>query len=218
MQAQAGGHTIRPPAEHHQNNSANRVRSQNIGPAPGIRPAWTGIACQMTQDVATRAPIPSLSEDRDSRKAERMSINAYKNTIRQSESPRQIERRILSRLTGAIEAHSAYDTADSPNARLGILSGGLRDALAENQTFWNELKYDLAMPENQLSPDLRAGLLSLALWVDRQTTAIMGGKTGVMALVDINRSIVAGLAASPAAPVPATAEPRPVAHVLHQGG
>ncbi len=149
-----------------------------------------------------------------------MSINAYKNTIRQSESPRQIERRILSRLTGALEAHAAYDTADSPNARLGILSNGLRDALAENQTFWNELKYDLAMPENQLSPDLRAGLLSLALWVDRQTSAIMGGKTGVMALVDINRSIVAGLSASPAAPAAAaaTAEPRPAAQILHQGG
>lgn len=34
MQAQAGGHTIKPPAEHHQYNSANRVSSQNIGPTP----------------------------------------------------------------------------------------------------------------------------------------------------------------------------------------
>ncbi len=57
MQAPAGGHTFRPPAEHHQYNSANRVSSQNIGLAPGIRPAWAGIACQMAQDVTTRAPI-----------------------------------------------------------------------------------------------------------------------------------------------------------------
>lgn len=147
-----------------------------------------------------------------------MSINAYKNTIRQSESPRQIERRILSRLTGALEAYSAYDAVTHPLERMEILSNGLRDALAENQRFWNVLKIDLAMPENQLSPDLRAGLLSLALWVDRQTSAILGGKTGVMALVDINRSIVAGLSASPAAPVAATAEPLPAAQVLHQGG
>ena len=125
-----------------------------------------------------------------------MSINAYKSTIRQVESPRQIERRILSRLTGALEAHAAYDGLDSAVARLGLLSGGLRHALAENQTFWSELKHDLALPENRLSPDLRAGLVSLALWVDRQTAAILGGAPGVMALVDVNRAIITGLAAN----------------------
>lgn len=145
-----------------------------------------------------------------------MSINAYKTTIRHSESPRQIERRILSRLTGALELHRAYDTTGTSLARLDILSAGLRQALAENQAFWAELKHDLALPENALSPDLRAGLLSLALWVDRQTAAILGGRPGVMALVDVNRAIITGLAATPAANP--SAETARSMQVMHQGG
>ncbi|MGY6704323.1 flagellar biosynthesis regulator FlaF [Roseinatronobacter sp.] len=146
-----------------------------------------------------------------------MSIAAYKSTIRQSESPRQIERRILSRLTGALEAHVGYDTA-APFERVQILSNGLRDTLSENQTFWNELKYDLAQPANGLSPELRAGLLSIALWVHRQTSAVMGGQSGVRALADINRNIITGLSAPK--PVTSNAEPdaaRP-RQAVQQGG
>lgn len=131
-----------------------------------------------------------------------MSIAAYKSTIRQSESPRQIERRILSRLTGQLEAHAAFDTATKME-RLSILSSGLRDALAENQKLWGELKHDLALPTNELSPQLRAGLISIALWIDRQTQAVMGGQAGVRALADINRTIIAGLSATPASHSPA---------------
>ncbi len=135
-----------------------------------------------------------------------MSIAAYKSNIRHTESPRQIERRILSRLTGALEAHAAFDTAPSKAIRLNILSSGLRETLAENQKFWNELKHDLAFPGNALPPDLRAGLISIALWVDRQTNAVMGGEPGVAALADINRTIITGLSATPAAPTPVAAE------------
>lgn len=138
-----------------------------------------------------------------------MSITAYRSTIRQSESPRQIERRIFSRLTGALEAHAAYDSATTTRERLDILSGGLRNALAENQTFWNALKLDLAQPENELSPELRAGLVSIAFWVDRKTSAVLSGQAGVRALADINRTIITGLSAAPAptlADAPASAQ------------
>ncbi len=124
-----------------------------------------------------------------------MSIAAYKSTIRTSESPRQIERRILSRLTGQLEARANdYDGAAGQHERIEILSSGLRNDLTENQRFWGELKHDLSQAENALPAELRAGLLSLALWVDRQTASILGGAAGVSALVQINRSIVAGLA------------------------
>ncbi len=123
-----------------------------------------------------------------------MSIAAYKSTIRTSESPRQIERRILSRLTGQLEARANdYDGAAGQHERIEILSSGLRNDLTENQRFWGELKHDLSQAENALPAELRAGLLSLALWVDRQTASILGGAAGVSALVQINRSIVAGL-------------------------
>ena len=124
-----------------------------------------------------------------------MSIAAYKTTIRESETPRQIERRILSRVTGQLAARAeAYDRAESKLDRGAILADGLRDDLATNQKFWHELQFDLAQPGNGLPAELRAGLISLALFVDRQTSAVMGGNAGVGALVEINRSIVAGLA------------------------
>ncbi|MCP1169237.1 flagellar biosynthesis regulator FlaF [Limimaricola litoreus] len=124
-----------------------------------------------------------------------MSIAAYKTTIRESESPRQIERRILSRVTGQMAVRAeAYDRAESKLDRGAILADGLRDDLAINQKFWIELQFDLAQPGNGLPAELRGGLISLALWVERQTNAVMGGDAGVGALVEVNRSIVAGLA------------------------
>lgn len=147
-----------------------------------------------------------------------MSIAAYKNTIRHSESPRQIERRILSRLTGELEAFGAYDSATSSLERLNILANGLRTALSENQTFWAALKRDLALPTNALPTELRAGLLSIAIWVDQKTKTVLGGQPGVMALVEINRTIVAGLAATPATDQPtATAVPVSVTQPAFQG-
>lgn len=146
-----------------------------------------------------------------------MSIAAYKATIRQSETPRQIERRILSRLTGALEAHGAFDKAEETAERLAILSAGLREALAENQKFWSALRLDLAHPSNELSPELRAGLVSITFWVERRTNEVLGGKPGVLALAGINRTIINGLSGTPVTATPAPVQAaRPVA-ALQQG-
>ncbi|SFT08824.1 flagellar protein FlaF [Sulfitobacter marinus] len=123
-----------------------------------------------------------------------MSLAAYKKTIRESETPRQIERRILSRVTHDLaEKGKAFDASDSPADRLAILSEGLRDSLYENQRFWSTLRHDLAEPENTMPAALKASLISLALWVDRQTSGLMAGQGSVAGLVEINTNIVAGL-------------------------
>lgn len=124
-----------------------------------------------------------------------MSLAAYKKTIRESDTPRQIERRILSRVTHDLaEKGKGFDESDSPADRLAILSGGLRDSLYENQRFWAALRHDLAEPENVMPSALKASLISLALWVDRQTSSLMAGEGNVAGLVEINTNIVAGLA------------------------
>lgn len=124
-----------------------------------------------------------------------MSIAAYKTTIRESETPRQIERRVLSRVTSRLaEQAQSFDRAEDLLTRGTLLGSGLKDDLALNQKVWTELKFDLAQPGNALPAELRAGLISLAIWVDRQTAAVMGGQPGIGALIDINRSIIAGLA------------------------
>lgn len=123
-----------------------------------------------------------------------MSINAYRRTLRENESPRQIERRLLSSVTGRMESVAQeYDRAEGTQARLTILSQGLRAALQENQKIWSALKYDLAEPGNALPQELRAGLLSLAIWVERTTAEVLGGKPGVSAMAEINNNIITAL-------------------------
>ncbi len=124
-----------------------------------------------------------------------MSLAAYKRTIEETESPRQIERRLLSRITGVLERHRAdFDATNDPRERLGLLAGELRDGLWKNQEMWLSLKSDLAEPDNVLPPELRAGLISLALWVERHTAGILRGSGNLDVLIVVNRSIIAGLA------------------------
>ncbi|MEM9972742.1 MAG: flagellar biosynthesis regulator FlaF [Pseudomonadota bacterium] len=127
-----------------------------------------------------------------------MSLAAYKRNIREVEAPRDIERRVLSRITSEIERIAEeFDRAETRLARLNILANGLAIALAENQQFWMALKHDLADEGNQLPPDLRASLISIALWVERQTNAIMSGEAKVAPLASINRSVTDGLRGVP---------------------
>ncbi len=137
--------------------------------------------------------------------AEAMSVAAYKTNIRETENPREIERRILLRITGEMDRYATpFDAAESQAERIDILSDGLRTTLAENIQFWSALRFDLADPDNRLPEELRAALISLALWVERQSSAVIGGDQGLAALVSTNRTIAAGLAGQ--APGPRTEE------------
>ncbi|HIF78755.1 MAG TPA: flagellar biosynthesis regulator FlaF [Sulfitobacter sp.] len=124
-----------------------------------------------------------------------MGLAAYKRTIRESETPRQIERRILSRVTHDLaEKGQGFDATDDKSERLNILASGLRDAIYENQRFWSALRHDLSEPENKMPNALKASLISIALWVDRHSTALMAGEGRLAGLVEINGNIAAGLA------------------------
>ena len=130
-----------------------------------------------------------------------MSIAAYKRTIRESESPRQIERRVFLRITHALaQASATYDKAANREERADILAKDLRHPLAENQKLWSTIKHDLMLPDNGIPPQLKAGLISLALFVERQTATIVGGNGTVGVLVQINESIIAGLSGDAPAP------------------
>jgi flagellar biosynthesis activator protein FlaF len=138
-----------------------------------------------------------------------MSFVAYKRILQETESPRQIERRILARLTGQLEQHQIYFDNLEPADRLPLLAGELNAALWENQQFWQALMVDLAEPDNGLPPDLRAGLLSIGGWVEHHTNAILDGTADLAPLVEVNRNIERGLAGEvlPATAMPAAAQP-----------
>lgn len=127
-----------------------------------------------------------------------MSIAAYKRTISDTESPRQIERRVLSSVTAELESkYLAFDQAETLGERLALLAGGLRDTLWYNERIWMTMRNDLAETGNALSPDLKAGLISLALWVETHTQGVLKGEKNVKPLLDVNRSIVRGLEGNP---------------------
>ncbi len=129
-----------------------------------------------------------------------MGIESYKNIIRECESPRQMERRILARITGAlIQYAEEYDGAADAEDRLGILYNGLGESLVENQLFWRILKNDVASKGNSLDTKLKGSLISIALWVERETNSVMGGTEGVQDLIAVNQNIIAGLAGTGAA-------------------
>lgn len=124
-----------------------------------------------------------------------MSVSAYKRTMRDTQTPRETERQIISRITANLAVHAeTYDKAETPKARLAVLSAGLQLPLAENIRLWSALKADLGREENALAPQLRAQLISLALFVERHTSQVLRGEGKLETLLTINRSIIEGLA------------------------
>lgn len=128
-----------------------------------------------------------------------MSVAAYKRIIEETETPRQIERRLLARHSGQLEEHQIYFDAAAPADRLPLLAGELSDALWQNERLWQALMADVAEPGNALPPAIRAGILSIGNWVERHTQQVMRGTANLAALIAVNRSIERGLAGDAAA-------------------
>jgi flagellar protein FlaF len=86
---------------------------------------------------------------------------------------------------------------------------GYREALRLNWRLWTIIQCDVASDENTLPEALKANILSLSIFVDRQTLdaldAPAASKLGI--LIDINRNVAAGLSARPAQAEPGPAEP-----------
>lgn len=124
-----------------------------------------------------------------------MGISAYRKTIAQTESPRQIERRLLTEVTAELKEHVRFDMLPDAESKLALLAQGLRETVWRNQRIWQALRFDLMEAENALDPILRARLISLALWVERHGTKILEGKQKIRPLIDVNLSIIRGLSA-----------------------
>jgi len=115
-----------------------------------------------------------------------MSISAYRRRKEAEEMPRDMERRAFMTTIGKLLE--------------GKEKGGrfLIDACYLNQQLWTALIVDLALPQNALPEELKARLISIAIWVQRYTPNVMGGRAPVDALIDVNRNILEGLSVRPA--------------------
>ena len=112
-----------------------------------------------------------------------MSLNAYQRTRTLVESPRQTECRLVRQITG--EMIAARDA--------GVAGVALMPVLARNRDMWNVFQTDCSSPGNGLPAPVRAGIISLALWVSRYTSEVVTGKDDIGALIDVNRMMIEGL-------------------------
>lgn len=114
-----------------------------------------------------------------------MSIAAYRRRKEAAETPRELERRAFTTTIGKLME--------------GKEQGGraLIEACYLNSQLWTALAVDLALPENGLSDDLKARLISISLWVQRYTPQVMSGRASPDPLISVNRSILEGLSTTP---------------------
>ncbi len=112
---------------------------------------------------------------------------AYQQAQKLAITPSGTESATLSRAAGLLDkAQGAVDDLPAYSA-----------ALSFNQMFWTVLQADLAMDGNGLSGDLKSDLLSLSLFIDKQTLKALADPRPehLDVLIEINRNIALGLRA-----------------------
>ncbi|SFD35156.1 flagellar biosynthesis regulator FlaF [Tropicimonas isoalkanivorans] len=114
-----------------------------------------------------------------------MAQRAYGMNAAPVKTNRSAEYEIFTRLTRKI-------LAAERSKREGFVA--LTQALFENRRLWSALALDVAQKENALPPALRAQIFYLAEFVETHTRKVLKGQATAQALVDVNTSVMRGLA------------------------
>lgn len=121
-----------------------------------------------------------------------MSYNAYQKTQNAAEQPRQTEYRLFAEVTRKLMEVNDRNILDSTTM----------EALDWNRRLWSTLSTDCGAKGNGLAPELRAGIISLSIWVSKHTSLIMRGDEKIEDLININKTIMEGLAMQPGQTTP----------------
>lgn len=114
-------------------------------------------------------------------------LQAYKQATARSETPREMEYRLFGQVTRALMHAATVDKADIAT-RI--------DALDWNRRLWSTLAADCSDPGNAMAKPMRAQIISLSLFINKHSSAVMRGDDTFDVLIDINRSVMQGLAGS----------------------
>ena len=112
-------------------------------------------------------------------------VQAYAQTQRSSMSPREIEAMAFTKAALMLdEAKGRLDDYDAYAA-----------ALKFNQLLWTIIQADIVDKENQLPPALKANILSLSIFVDKQTIKSLANvdAANLDSLININKNLAEGL-------------------------
>lgn len=118
-----------------------------------------------------------------------MSLAAYKRVAQVTETPRQMECRLLGDVCRELHAVSKPPYDDRRR----------REALDWNRRVWTTFMLDCGRAENPLPVALRAQIVSLGMWVYRYTDQAMMDGAEIQPLIEVNGSIIKGLLGNPSA-------------------
>jgi len=118
-----------------------------------------------------------------------MSLTAYQSTLKATENPRDVEYRLFGQVTRAL-----MEATPLPRTDPKVIA-----AIDWNRRMWSALANDCSSDANAMPPQMRAGIISISMWVARYSSQVMGSSMPFDPLIDINRTIMQGLAQRAAA-------------------
>jgi flagellar protein FlaF len=108
----------------------------------------------------------------------------YGTIQRETSGGRSLEREMMERVT--IRLRSAIEDSGPGESRL-------HEALRANRSLWMAFAADLASPNNTCPDTVKAALISLAAFIERNTRAAMSDEGMLRSFIAINDRIAAGL-------------------------
>jgi flagellar protein FlaF len=116
--------------------------------------------------------------------------DAYRRTIKQTAAPRDVEYRLLVQVTAALSSAKEQVAGSSVDPKV---MKSVMDALNWNNQVWDAFVEDVGTEGNALPRELRAAIVSLGIWVSRETNAVIAGSGDIDALISVNQAIMRGL-------------------------
>ena len=119
-------------------------------------------------------------------------IGSYQKTLKQNlqtMTPREVEAAAFTK--AAVMLEDAKSHTDNIHA--------YAQALRFNHLLWTIMQADVTEEANKLPPELKANILSLSIFVDKQTTKALRSSDAkdLDILITINRNLAAGLRETP---------------------
>lgn len=111
--------------------------------------------------------------------------NAYRAAEKSPSGMMEVERDALLRSARNLEVAAGSST---PRDKV--------EAVYRNNQLWSALAFDCASDANRLPEQLRANIISLAMWVVGRGAKVVSEGASVDPLVEINRNIAAGIDAA----------------------
>ena len=113
-----------------------------------------------------------------------MSYQAYQRISARSEDPRSTEYRLLGQVTRALKDAREIKASEIRKRA---------EALDWNRRVWSAFAADCAKPDNGLPEALRASIISLSIFISKETSTAMLGEGDIDTLIDLNRTVMQGL-------------------------